>query len=474
MTIEIKDMPINETEGSLLDVIEGNAEISEITEAIESLMYRIEGLEALAIALEAFDTHTPTTAALTQITTNMIRQGTDLTEDEVVPGLESIGATSVSLEGVMDTIKRAAMKVMEFITSLWTRFIAWVNNFFDQTERLKRKLAKLKEKLKTAGAKPVKETLTLMPGVAKFLAVGKTPISDKSIRESINALNEAMFFTNGLVKGTLEGWSRSKTSFEKLIKQDEFFSTLEDRRFESSESYKHVDNIMYNLAPQYKAIIGFSTDYKTGLPLPGGKVIKGEGDDIKTDDASYATQIVGGEVRSKVNMLRLYTTTKVLISNDPISKDYESSFSVAALSKADTLSILESLENLLGLIGKFRNEYRGKLNNARSEMTKLCHNFKTIFTIVKHQQQSIDTLNDPRSRAGLTELVRLLSTVTLMTYSSNLTQFPAKIMTIAMRSAVAMENYLTKCTKALGVEVTSDEKDEGPVNVPTLALPNPA
>lgn len=470
MSIQIKDVNLAPTESTMVDLVEGVGDISEITEAIEGLLYRIEGLEALSIALESFDTHTPATAALTQITTDLIRQGTDLTEDEVVPGLESMGSTQVSLEGVWETVRKAAKKVAEFITSLWTRFMAWFDSFFDQSSRLKRQLTALKETVKPLNDAPAQDTVTIMPGVAKFLAIGSTPVSDKSIRASINALNESMFYTNAVVKGTISGWDASEESFKSVIGASEYVSVLVDANLDKSDTIKHVDNIMHNLAIPYNIMVGFNTEYPKGLSLPGGKVVTMSVTDVKTDDVSYAQKIRGGDSKAKINMLRLYSTANAEITTDPLAKDYASSFSLPSLSKKDTLSIIESLDNLLDQVIKFRKDYERRLKSTRQSMVKIYLTLDNIKAMHTNVRQAENAFNHPENNRGSMELVRILATQTLVTYSTNLTKFPAKHMTIIMRSILAMLGYLKKCAKALGATVDASDSNE----VPTLALPHHA
>lgn len=478
MTIELKEVELNEpvsTGSTVQDVVEDVIEMEQISDSLESLLNRIDSLDSLSMALESFDTHTPTTAALTQITSDMIRQGTDLGQEDVVPGLESIGSTSVSLEGVKDTLKKAGMRLLEFITSLWTRFVTWINNFFDQTGRLQKKLIKLKEAVKKAGANPTKETITLTPAVVKFLTVGKEKPTNKTIRDSLGVLNEANAYSNGIVRGLLAGWEKSSTSFQSIIDQWSGVDLITDANFKNSKVYSHVDNIIHNLAAVYTNAVGIKKDAPNGHPLPGGKLLKIDVVDIANDNPSYAQTIIGGEIRAKVNLLRLYSSMDISVVTDPIASEFPGSIELPSLSKNELLSFLDGLDSLLHHLSTFRKEYMKKLNGVSSDMRKKVTGFSKLFNAYSSARHAENAMNDPRTNRGLTALVRILAFNTLMGYSNKLTKYPATLMTLSMRTAISGLTYASKCAKALGV-VTEEAPDdnESSVTVPVMALPNPA
>lgn len=481
MTIEIKNLEVEsvpETGSTMIDVVENVTDIEQINESIEGLLNRITGLENLTVALASFDSHTPTTAALTQITTNMVRQGTDLDEEEVVPGLESIGATSVSLEGIWDTIKRATIKIVEYIKALWHKFLAWFNNYFDQTSQLSKNIKALIDRVnQTKRMIPESETVELSAALASHLAVdGK--LSLPALQKGYHDLSQAVKFVYSGTDDIFNYWNDTSSHFESVLKTSTMILDIRQgtsgihingipvnkKQDETRESFDHiVSGAVTIISTAGKAL----AQYPNGVDLPGGGHVAW--DSTLTDIAKILKTALGsGVTLEDLAEAKKMLADAILFSMPQFARrDIElQDKALPALRKSDLLGLLKVLDTSLTEVVKYRTSWRKQYDQMQRHMSKLMMSYGTL-----------ETLSDVSKRYNRNPAATMQSTsgIFLMVWGlvSHLTQAltkpPARLMTEVTRIGLSTLTYAEKCAKLLEVELPPKKEE---VVVPTLALPH--
>lgn len=162
-----------------IDAVEDVSAIQNDLDTVDRLEAQATGLEDLATVLDHVNENneggvTESEAVLTEIASDMAVVGTDLkTDEDVVPGLESLIGHQVSTESLKETAKKYWKKIVEFIKAIWARIKAFFGNAEARITTYKRdalKLMKGADKL-TGDSKSKEITVNL----TKLQVDGKTP-----------------------------------------------------------------------------------------------------------------------------------------------------------------------------------------------------------------------------------------------------------------------------------------------------------
>lgn len=132
-----------------IDAVEDVSAIQQDLDTVDRLEAQATGLEDLATVLDHVNENneggvTESEAVLTEIASDMAVVGTDLkTDEDVVPGLESLIGHRVSTESLKETAKKYWKKIIEFIKAIWARIKAFFGNAEARITTYKRQALKL-------------------------------------------------------------------------------------------------------------------------------------------------------------------------------------------------------------------------------------------------------------------------------------------------------------------------------------------
>ena len=168
------------------EVAVDSAEVDELATAIEDAEVAADNLEETAEVLEAGvesgEGVSEETAQAAEIAVeaalNML--GTSHRGSSLMPSLESWGsgqsrlqATKIALEGVTDKIKEIWKKVVEFVKMIAQKVVDFFVKFFDNTDRLKKNVAKARAKVNEASGNKPKEANLKSGSVATYFNNGQ-------------------------------------------------------------------------------------------------------------------------------------------------------------------------------------------------------------------------------------------------------------------------------------------------------------
>ncbi|MGC3005354.1 hypothetical protein ACPF8X_44965, partial [Streptomyces sp. G35A] len=102
-------------------------------------------------------------------------------QQSLMPSLESWGsgqsrltATKIALEGIGDKIKEIWKRIVEFVKSIAQKVVDFIAKFFDNTDRLKKNIGKMRAKVNEAGTNSkIKENTIKNGGVTKAFNNGE-------------------------------------------------------------------------------------------------------------------------------------------------------------------------------------------------------------------------------------------------------------------------------------------------------------
>ena len=168
------------------EVAVDSAEVDELATAIEDAEVAADNLEETAEVLEAGvesgEGVSEETAQAAEIAVeaalNML--GTSHRGSSLMPSLESWGsgqsrlqATKIALEGVTDKIKEIWKKIVEFVKMIAQKVVDFFVKFFDNTDRLKKNVAKARAKVNEASGDKPKEANLKSGSVATYFNNGQ-------------------------------------------------------------------------------------------------------------------------------------------------------------------------------------------------------------------------------------------------------------------------------------------------------------
>lgn len=132
-----------------IDAVEDVSAIQQDLDTVDRLEAQATGLEDLATVLDHVNENneggvTESEAVLTEIASDMAVVGTDLkTDEDVVPGLESLIGHQVSTESLKETAKKYWKKIVEMLKAIWDRIKAFFGNIEARIKTYRREIAKI-------------------------------------------------------------------------------------------------------------------------------------------------------------------------------------------------------------------------------------------------------------------------------------------------------------------------------------------
>lgn len=166
-----------------IDAVENASSIQQDLETVDRLEAQATGLEDLATVLDHVNKNneggvTESEAVLTEIASDMAVVGTDLkTDEDVVPGLESLIGHQVSTESLKETAKKYWKKIWEFIKSVWERIKAFFGNAESRILTYKRDALKIMKQADKLHRDPISNEIRV--NLAKLIIGGDAPITDR-------------------------------------------------------------------------------------------------------------------------------------------------------------------------------------------------------------------------------------------------------------------------------------------------------
>lgn len=147
---EVADIPEEEAEVMVDEGERRHAEAEVDIERSRRLLEVSDGLEDLAIIAEQIEEVTPVERALIANSAQMAVAGTDITPEEIIPGLESMG-TRPGFEEAKTLRERAAdiLKIIQAtLERIWDGIVSFFRNLIGNGVILDNRLKKIKEALK--------------------------------------------------------------------------------------------------------------------------------------------------------------------------------------------------------------------------------------------------------------------------------------------------------------------------------------
>ena len=202
-TIALEGMPIDEVI-ALEEISDEEAQLiaqSAIKYAMEaeSILMETERITDIAISLEealmisgTVQVATEAELAFLETIGNLATAGTNVDPERIVPSMESYIGTTISLEGLKETIGNIWEKIKVFIKKVWEALKNFYNENMREIPRLKASLLAFQKKIagKTSMEKDSKETITITSGVEYLQVDGKALETEKEINDAFETLSE--------------------------------------------------------------------------------------------------------------------------------------------------------------------------------------------------------------------------------------------------------------------------------------------
>ena len=195
------------------EVAVDSAEVDELATAIEDAEVAADNLEETAEVLEAGvesgEGVSEETAQAAEIAVeaalNML--GTSHRGSSLMPSLESWGsgqsrlqATKIALEGVTDKIKEIWKRIVEYVKMIAQKVLDFFVKFFDNTDRLKKNVAKARAKVNENSGTKKKENTLKNSSVANYFNDGNGKASFDSALTILSHHNAATAATAEFVR----------------------------------------------------------------------------------------------------------------------------------------------------------------------------------------------------------------------------------------------------------------------------------
>lgn len=189
-----------------VEAVEDVATIQNDLDTVDRLEAQATGLEDLATVLDHVNENneggvTESEAVLTEIASDMAVVGTDLkTDEDIVPGLESLIGHRVSTESLKETAKKYWKKILEMLKAIWDRIKAFFGNVEARIKTYRREIAKLSRDLTNRTNEIVTPKITISSKMYTF--AGKTP---KTMDEAVAAMVASEVATSPIFEYLVKG-----------------------------------------------------------------------------------------------------------------------------------------------------------------------------------------------------------------------------------------------------------------------------
>ena len=191
-----------------IDAVEDVSAIQQDLDTVDRLEAQATGLEDLATVLDHVNENneggvTESEAVLTEIASDMAVVGTDLkTDEDVVPGLESLIGQQVSTESLKETAKKYWKKIVEMLKAIWDRIKAFFGNVEARIKTYRREIAKISRDLTNRTNEIVTPKISVSTKFYTFN--GKVP---KTLEEAVVMAEEAGNSVNPIFEYLVGGLS---------------------------------------------------------------------------------------------------------------------------------------------------------------------------------------------------------------------------------------------------------------------------
>jgi hypothetical protein len=228
--VALEGMPVEEII-ALEEISDEEAQLiaqSAIKYAMEadSILMETERITDIVISLEeavlisgTVQVATEAELAFLETIGNLATAGTDVDPERIVPSMESYVGTTISLEGLKETIANIWEKIKVFIKKVWEALKNFYNETMREIPRLKANLLALQKKIpkKTTSDKSAKEKITISTGVDYFEINGKVLDTELEINNAFGQLAdiskwvfgpylESVIMRGDLVEKTFSQW----------------------------------------------------------------------------------------------------------------------------------------------------------------------------------------------------------------------------------------------------------------------------
>lgn len=189
-----------------IDAVEDVSAIQQDLDTVDRLEAQATGLEDLATVLDHVNENneggvTESEAVLTEIASDMAVVGTDLkTDEDVVPGLESLIGHRVSTESLKETAKKYWKKIVEMLKAIWDRIKAFFGNVEARIKTYRREVAVLSREFQKRGSEIIKPQISV--STKPYIVNGKVP---KTLPEAIDAAQEAAINSDPIFEHLVKG-----------------------------------------------------------------------------------------------------------------------------------------------------------------------------------------------------------------------------------------------------------------------------
>lgn len=160
-------------------------------ESLESILVNTAALESVANFFEANDETSDVDLALTDIIMDLATAQTDITSEELVPGLENYVGKSVSTENIRESIAKYYAAFVEFLKKVWNHLLTFYKNIFDSITPLKQKFEAVLKAVTDVKEDNFKhDTVLLGQSLERLMVSYKLPNTFSDIDKPLHKLNE--------------------------------------------------------------------------------------------------------------------------------------------------------------------------------------------------------------------------------------------------------------------------------------------
>lgn len=306
-----------------IDAVEDVSAIQQDLDTVDRLEAQATGLEDLATVLDHVNENneggvTESEAVLTEIASDMAVVGTDLkTDEDVVPGLESLIGHRVSTESLKETAKKYWKKIVEMLKAIWDRIKAFFGNIEARIKTYRREIAKISRDLTNRSDKIVTPKISV--STKPYIFNGKVP---KTLEEAASMIDDSGSAINPIIEYLVGGLMTLAAKVEVGPVKPNTLKEVNDK----------VEDMLKNVASRIKGEVH----------LAGNLTLTHNFDDVlknqpTNDEVARAAQLRGATVS---------------FESKSVDKDNVKEYEVTATARADMKKMIGELSKVLQVVQK--------------------------------------------------------------------------------------------------------------------------
>jgi len=268
------------------DAAEAETEVAENTEVVEELEEASDALEAIYYSLEQYREEgiSPQTAQFVKIAVENIAsrvgEEVDIPSHESFDGSSrSVQSTELSMEGIVDTLKKIWAKIKSWILKVWDAIKNFFKRWFTHAGRVKAKIDNFEKYASKLTGSPSHDKVKISAALANSLAVGNT-FDAKSTEKAVDNLDNALDDTKSLDRWLISMGEAANKTWDVIQKKLNANNNLSDDQVASELAHAapkvfYEDDKPINVASLFSTA-AYKVDYKVdGMPARATEILPG-------------------------------------------------------------------------------------------------------------------------------------------------------------------------------------------------------